>query len=218
MLLDDYFRRRGFRADVSIETSTPQPMSLPVVGAAGCAQVEGLLAEREIGFTPSRKVVRIEGTTVVTEAGPVPAEVLIGVPPHRPPAVIRESGLTLRGDWIAVDTKSMRASADGVFAVGDVTEVPLANGMPLPKAGVLAEAEGKVAAATIIAEINGRPAPAGFDGRGYCFVETGGEQAAMVQGDFLASPAPSVRILGPSASGYQEKLSFESSRLSAWFR
>lgn len=218
MLLDDYFRHRGSRSAISIQTSTPQPMSLPVVGAAGCAQVEGLLAERDIGFTPNRRIARLEGTTVVTEPDPVPADLLIGVPPHRPPSVVRESGLELRGEWVAVDPSSMRTSVDGIFAVGDVVEIPLANGLPLPKAGILAEQQGRAAAGAIIGEITGRPATAAFDGRGYCFIEVGGGQAAMVRGAFLATPAPDVQIEPPSSAGYDEKVEFERSRLATWFR
>lgn len=218
MLLDDYFRRRGLRSEVTIETSTPQPMSLPVVGSAGCAQVEGFLASRDIGFMANRRVASVDGTTVVFDDGSEPADLLIGVPPHRPPVVVRESGIPLRGEWLAVDPGSMRTAVEGVFAVGDVTEIPLANGMALPKAGVFAEAEGKAAASAIIAELTGGRPAAPFDGRGYCFFETGGEQAAAVQGEFLATPGPSVHIAAPSTSLYQEKIEFERSRLAAWFR
>jgi sulfide:quinone oxidoreductase len=217
MMLDDYFRRRGLRGEIAIDTSTPQPMSLPVVGAAGCAHVEGLLGGKGIGFTPNRKVAKLDGSTLVSEGTSIAADLLIGVPPHRPPAVIRESGLPLRGEWIAVDAATLRTAVDGVFAVGDVIEVPLANGMALPKAGVFAESQAAVAAGAIIAELTGRAPPAPFDGRGYCFVETGGEQAAMVQGEFLATPAPRVQIAPPSPSAYQQKLEFERSRLASWF-
>lgn len=218
MLLDDYFRQKGLRDDVTIETSTPQPMSLPAAGAASCAQVEGLLAQKGIGFTPNRRVTGLDGTTVLTESGPVPADLLVGVPPHRPPTVVRESGVELRGEWIAVDTASMRTSVEGVYAIGDVTEIPLANGLPLPKAGVMAESQAKVAVAAIVAEIAGRAAPPGFDGWGYCFIETGGGMASMVQGNFLAAPGPQVEIMTPSTSAYEQKVEFESSRLASWFR
>src|SRR5712692_3242407 len=95
MMLDDLFRKRGMRDAVRIDTSTPQPMSLPVVGATNCTQVEGYLAARGIGFSPKTKVMKVDGSTVVTEGSAVPSDLLIGVPPHRPPALIRESGLTL---------------------------------------------------------------------------------------------------------------------------
>jgi len=217
LLLDDLFRRRGLRDGIDLQTSTPQPMSLPVVGAAGCAQVEGFLAAKGIGFSANRKTVRVEGSGLVVEGATVPADLLIGVPPHRPPRVVRESGLAMRGEWISVDPATLRTSVDGVFAVGDVVEIPLANGMPLPKAGVFAEAQANVAAAHIAADIVRRPAPAAFDGHGYCFIKLDAQQAAMVQGNFFASPAPDVRISPPSADGSAQKVEFEQSRLRAWF-
>src|SRR5207247_10384339 len=84
------------------------------------------------------------GQTLVSAGATVPADLLIGVPPHRPPAVARDSGLAMRGEWLSVDPGTLRASADGIFAIGDVVEIPLANGMPLPKAGVFAEEQAKV--------------------------------------------------------------------------
>ena len=217
MMLDDLFRKRGLRDAVRIDTSTPQPMSLPVVGATNCMQVEGYLAVRGISFSPKSKVMKVEGSTVVTEGNKVHADLLIGVPPHRPPTVIRESGLTLRGEWLAIDSATLRTSVEGIFAVGDVVEIPTANAMALPKAGIFAEAQARVAASQIVSDVLHRPAPSVFDGRGYCFIEVGGGQATMVQGDFLAAPAPAVQIAPPSPQIYQQKVDFEKTRLSTWF-
>ena len=217
MMLDDLFRKRGLRDSIEIQASTPQPMSLPVVGTAGCAQVEGQLAGKDIRFTPNRKVVKVDGHTLVSDGATIPADLLIGVPPHRPPAVARESGLAMRGEWIAVDPGTLRASADGIFAIGDVVEISLANGMPLPKAGVFAEEQARVVAAQIASELIHRPQPAPYRGHGYCFIETGNEQASMVQGDFFATPAPAVQVTPPSADAYRQKVEFEQSRLHRWF-
>src|SRR5713226_5978454 len=80
MLVDDLFRKRGLRDAVRIDTSTPQPMSLPVVGAANCAQVEGHLASKGIGFLPNRKVAKVDGSSVVFDGHTVLADLLLGVP------------------------------------------------------------------------------------------------------------------------------------------
>ncbi len=217
MLLDDVYRQRGVRERVEISVFTPQPMSLPVLGPAGCAQVEGYLADKQIEFIPNRKTVRLEGTTAIGEGATTEADLLIAVPPHRPPAVVRTSGLGLRGEWIAVDPTTLRTSVDEIFAIGDVTDIPLANGMAMPKAGILAEGQAKVAAGVIIAELTGRAAPDPYEGFGYCFTEVGGGQAAKVVGTFLAQPAPQITFEPPAQEAYQEKIIFERSRLDAWF-
>jgi len=218
MLLDDLFRRRGVRGAVQMQVFTPQPMSLPVVGAQNCAQVEGLLAAKGIAFSPNRRVARLEGSTAVFDDGTqVDADLLLIVPPHRPPAVIKDSGLPMRGEWVAVDPATLRTSAEGVYAVGDVNEIPLATGLPLPKAGLFAEAQARIAAQQIVAELRKGPPPPPFDGVGYCFIETGGGMATLVQGHFLAAPHPAITIAPPSAAAYVQKIDFERSRLTDWF-
>jgi len=57
-LLQDFFEARGVRARISV--FTPQPMSLPVLGAAGCSVLEGRLAERGIDFLPNHKATAVE--------------------------------------------------------------------------------------------------------------------------------------------------------------
>jgi sulfide:quinone oxidoreductase len=214
MLLDDLLRRRGVRESMDLRVFTPQPSSLPVAGPAGCATVEGQLQAKGIHFEPNRKVVRVEADRVVFEGGELPYDYLLAVPAHQPPAVVRESGLA--DGWVRVDPRTMRTRDERVFAVGDVVEIPMANGMPLPKAGVFAEAQGRVAASWILSELGLGGRAVEFDGSGYCFVEVGGGRAAKVQGRFLAQPVPEVVVSPPSPEAWAEKRAFERERLDAW--
>jgi sulfide:quinone oxidoreductase len=216
-LLDDLLRARGVRGRVALEVFTPQPSSLPVAGPAACAAVEGRLAERGITFLPGRRVVAVEGGEVIFERDRRAYDLLIGVPPHRAPAPVRASGLAT-GEWVRLaNLATCETAVPGVFAVGDVTEVPLANGMMLPKAGVFAEAQGRAAADAIADRLAGADAGERFDGVGYCFVEMGGETATAVRGRFLATPEPLIEIAEPSARTLEEKRAFEATRLEAWF-
>ncbi len=214
MLLDEFFRRNGVRDRVELVAFTPQPSSLPAAGPAGCAAVEAQLAAKDIRFEPNRKTVAVEPGRVVFDRGELPCHLLLAVPPHRVPAVLVESGLAEDG-WVRVDPRTLRTRHERVFAVGDAVEIPMANGMPLPKAGVFAEAQAQVAASWILHDLGlGRPAE--FDGYGYCFVEVGGQQAAKVVGHFLAHPGPQVHVSEPTHAAWEEKLAFERQRLSAW--
>ena len=145
------------------------------------------------------------------------ADVLIAVPPHRPPAIVKESGLATAGDWIGVDARTMSTSHPRVWAVGDVTQIAMANGVPFPKAGVFAEGQGRAAAAAIVADVTDSPPATTFDGTGYCFVETGDGKASAIVGEFLTSPAPTVNVLPPNEDNYRNKIAFERDRLAAWF-
>ncbi|MCL6553463.1 MAG: NAD(P)/FAD-dependent oxidoreductase [Firmicutes bacterium] len=216
-LIEEVLRRRGVRGRVDLEVFTPQPSSLPVAGPAACAAVEGQLAAKGIAFLPGRRTAGVEGQTVVFEGGERRRyDVFIGVPPHRGPAVVKAAGLTA-DDWIRPDPRTCRLPADGVFAVGDVAEFPLPNGMMLPKAGVFAEAQGTVAADVIADELTGGGVRAAFDGRGHCFIEVGDGLATAVRGDFYAAPEPVIEIAEPSPHTVDEKRAFETGRLEAWF-
>lgn len=211
LLLDDFFRGCGLRGQVELVAFTPQPSSLPAAGPAACSAVEGQLAAKGIGFEPNRRTVRVEPGRVVFEDGELTCEALVAVPPHRPPEAVVRSGLVDNG-WVRVDPKTFRTRHERIFAVGDVVEVPMANGMPLPKAGVFAEAQARVAASHILDEL-GLGQPSEFDGYGYCFVEVGGQKATKMVGHFLAPSGPQVQVAEPTREAWEEKRRFEQERL-----
>ena len=216
-LIDEALRRRGVRDRVELEVFTPQPSSLPVAGPVACAEVETRMASRGIRFFPGRKVVAIEGAEVMFESERRRYDVFIGVAPHRAPAVVKTSGLA-RPEWIRPRKDTCEVEdATNVFAVGDVTEMPLANGMMLPKAGMFAEAQGRIAADVIADRFAGSGKAAGFDGYGYCFFEVGEGKATAVRGHFFTEPQPTIEVASPNPETLEEKRRFETTRLAAWF-
>mgnify|MGYP001245669575 CR=1 FL=1 len=219
LLVDEALRRRGAdRRRFELAVFTPQPGSLPVAGPAGCQAIESSLSLRQIAFHPNRRFVRVEpGHLVDAEGRREPFDLLLGVPPHRIPAVAVEAGLAPADGWIAVDPATLRTSFPRVYAIGDCTQILMANGQPLPKAGVFAEGEAVVVAAAIAADEAGGPAPEPYRGQGYCFLELGGGLATLVEGEFLARPAPQVQVATPSREHLDRKLAFERERLEGWF-
>ena len=118
-------------------------MLMPNAGWAGSEWMAGQLAERGISQRVGAKAERVEaGRVVLADGSEEPFDLLLAVPPHRPPAVVAESGLVAGHGWIGVDAGTLATTAEGVFAIGDVNLIPLANGLPLPKAGVMAELPG----------------------------------------------------------------------------
>lgn len=173
------------------------------------------MADRAIHFRPNAAVERFEPGRVVAGVQTIDADLFLVVPPHRPPRVVTESGLTGDGEWVPVDPKTLGTNREGVYAVGDIIEMKTGTGLPFPKAGVFAEQHGRVAAENIAAQVAGsRPAQA-FDGEGYCFLELGGGQASMVKGNFLTTP-PDVEIGSASPLNLQAKRDFETERLDRW--
>jgi sulfide:quinone oxidoreductase len=217
MLLDEHLRERGLRERTQFAVTTFQPLLLPNAGKAGSAWLGEQLSSRGIAWEVGRKVQRVEAGRVVFEDGTATFDLLIGVPPHRPPGVIKGSGLEGDGPWVAVDPTTLHTRFENVFAIGDVTQITLANKLPLPKAGVFAEIEGLQVAAAIVADVRHGPPPAPFDGRGFCFIETAKEMAALVQGEFFATPEPEIALGSISTEHSAQKRLFEAERLERWF-
>ena len=69
---------------------------------------------------------------VLDDGTEVPYDLFLGVPKHRAPDVVRDSGMTEEG-YVPVDSRTLETAFPGVYAVGDVATVGV------PKAGVFAE-------------------------------------------------------------------------------
>jgi sulfide:quinone oxidoreductase len=126
------------------------------------------------------------------------------------------AGLAEAGGWVRVDPRTLETRFPGVYAIGDVTAIPIGTNQALPKAGVFAHAEADVVAARIADGLAGQEPTAAFDGRGMCFLETGHGRATMVSGDFFASP-PDVALADATPANLEAKHAFEADRLAAWF-
>lgn len=215
LLVRQALDERGIHAEM--EVFTPQPVSMPLLGQTGCDIIEGRLAEKGITFLPKRKAIAVEPGEVVFGDERRPFGLLLGVAPHRPPTVVRESGLVGDSGWVSVNPRTLETPFPGVYAVGDVVQVAMSDGKPLPKAGVFAEAMGETAADHIAAMFSGREPEAAFKGEGGCYLEVGDGEAMMVRGHFLAVPAPEVALLDASPDLLTEKRAFEAQRLQTWF-
>lgn len=217
--LDEGLHSRGLRERSEISVTTLQPMLMPNAGKAGSDWMAEQLAARGITSRVGTKVERVEsGRLVFADGDEQPFDLLIAVPPHQTPDIIATSGLTAEHGWIPVDPGTLATAHPRVYAVGDVTLIQLANGMPFPKAGVMAELQGLRVARAIAAEISGADEPTPpFDGTGFCPIELGKQSAARVSGDWYATPEPIVTIDGPDAEHAGDKAEFEHERLARWF-
>jgi sulfide:quinone oxidoreductase len=215
--LHEHVLARGLRDRTELAIATLQPMLMPNAGRDGSEWMGQQLAERGISYRLGAKTERVEPDRVVLADGELPFDLLLSVPPHLPPAVVADGGLTAGHGWIAVDAGTLAMSHEGVYAVGDVTLIPLANGLPFPKAGVMAELQGTRVARAIAAELRGEEPPAPFDGSGFCPIELGSGSAALVEGHWYAQPEPAVTITGPSAAHADDKAAFETEHLERWF-
>ena len=215
LLLAERLEERGVDAEVTVFAPTPIP--LPILGAAGNEPLNRRLAERGIAFLPARTATSVHaGRVEFVDGDPLPFDLLLAVPPHRISSVLADAGLAPADGWVAVNPRTLATSYPGVHAIGDCTVIGLANGMPMPKAGLFAQKEGEVVASRIAASLRGEEPIAEFDGMGACFVEMGGGEASQVRGEFLGEEV-GVVLTEPDEAQRLEKERFEADRLAAWF-
>jgi sulfide:quinone oxidoreductase len=214
LLLHDYLTARGRRTQTDITLvmpfGTPVPPS-PDTSRALLAAFE----ERGIRFVkdalvkaldPARKV------AVLSDGTELPYALFLGIPVHRVPQVVVDSGLASHPhDWVPVNKQTLETAFPDVYAVGDV------NGVGTPKAGVFAEGSAKVVGAAIIARLRGQAAPPPYDGRGSCYVEFGAHRVGRVDVTFLTVPKPTGTFSEPSVALAAEKQAFGSTRVRRWF-
>lgn len=220
MLIEHDCRRRGIRAKVEIDLYAAEPGPMGVAGPEVTAAVRHIVEAKGIRYHPEHQVTTADAATRrLAFANGVEAEydLLVYVAPHRAPAVVREAGLVGESGWVSVDRFTFQTRFPGLFAIGDVTAVPLKIGKPLPKAGVFAHAQAEVVAANIASEWTGGGDLRTFDGHGQCFLETGDGRAGLGTGNFYAEPAPEVRLRAPSRWWHWGKVLFERRWLRAWF-
>ncbi|MEX2556100.1 MAG: FAD/NAD(P)-binding oxidoreductase [Actinomycetota bacterium] len=219
MLAESIIRRRGIRDRVSIDVFTPEPFPMPTAGPEIGEALEAMLAGRGIGFHPEATVEGIDaaGRELVLAGGERAGfDLLLGIPPHRAPELLARSGLTANG-FVPVDRATLATAAEGAYAIGDATAIPIAGGKFLPKAGVFAHGQAKVVAERIADELAGRTPTASFVGMGSCFVEMGDGIAAYATGNFYAEEAPDVRLHSPGRRWHIAKVAFEKYWLRRWY-
>ena len=216
MLIDDWLRRHGLRDAVQVEIYAAEPAPMGVAGPHVSSAITQLLAAKGIPYYPGHQVTAVDsGRKRLTFANGAHADcdLLAFVPPHRVPAVVRDSGLTGESGWMSVDRHTLQTQWPHVYAIGDVVSIPLTLGKPLPKAGVFAHSQAKVVADNIARAIAGQTESARFDGHGDCFIEVGGGKAGMGGGNFYAEPKPEITLRPPARRWHLGKVWVEKSWL-----
>ena len=212
LLLHDHLVKLGVRGDCEIEFVIPFSTPVPPSPETSAALIEAF-AERDIAFIPGRRPVSIDaGRRVATldDGSELSYDIFFGVPKHRAPDVVIESGLADEG-YIPVSSSTLETRYPGVYACGDVATVGV------PKAGVFAEGAARVVANELIAKLRGEQPPPAYGGKGSCYIEFGSGRVGRVDVDFLSGPKPTGAYQAPSTALVAEKERFGSTRRARWF-
>ncbi len=229
MLLHAYFQGRGLGERTRINVHTVEKMPMATAGPEIGAYVKAELEKRAIGYHPLQKVESVDParkTVLFQDRSSVPYDLLIAIPPHEAPVAARESGLTGQAGWVPVDPKTLELAAEHeahrVYAIGDVASVALPGRfqpdapLALPKAGVFAESQGAVVAKAIASHVLGRESADRFDGKGFCYIETGNGLALRGDGSFFELPHPVMTPREPDAVQYVAKKQWAADWIAAY--
>jgi sulfide:quinone oxidoreductase len=212
LLTHDFLRDRGLLATSEVTLVMPLPAPVPPSPAASAAILDAF-DERGIRWRPGHRVSALDpmtDTAILDNGERIDFDLFLGVPVHRAPDVVVESGLTADG-WIPVDPDTLATRFPDVYAVGDVTSAGT------PKAGVFAEGQAAVVAAQLASRLRGEQSSAAYDGRGVCYIELGRGAVAKVDVTFRPGAAPVGGLEGPSAELAADKAEFATSRIRRWF-
>jgi sulfide:quinone oxidoreductase len=214
LLLHDHLLSRGVRDACTITFVLPLSTPVPPSPDTSTALTEAF-AERDITFIPGARVASLDGERQLVQldnGNTIPYDLFLGVPKHRAPQVVIDSGMTVDG-YIPVPARTLQSRFANVWALGDVAKLD----QTVPKAGVFAEGQAKVVAEQIAANIRSGESDAQYGGIGECYIEFGAGQVARVNVDFLSEAKPTGSFDAPSRELVAEKDDFGSTRRSRWF-
>src|ERR1700722_5522062 len=212
LMLHDFLVDRGLREASEISLVMPLGAPIPPSPAASEALLAAF-AERGISWRPERLVRSLDPgrrVAVLADGEEMPFDLFLGVPVHRVPAVVAESGMCVDG-WIPVNPRTLETSYPDVYAVGDVTSVGT------PKAGVFSERQAAVVASQLIARHGRADVASTYDGKGICYIEFGHDRVARVEVTFVSGQRPNGQFDEPSDLLLADKAEFGTSRIRRWF-
>jgi sulfide:quinone oxidoreductase len=212
LLLDDELRRRDVRDDCTITFVIPFGAPVPPSPETSAA-LKSEFAERGVKLVTGRRIASLDPArrvAVLDDGVEEPFDLFLGVPKHRAPSVVIESGITEDG-YVPVDPATLTTKVPGVYAVGDVATAGV------PKAGVFAEGAARIVAKHLIAALGAGEEPGPHLGQGTCYIEFGAGRIGSVDIDFLSGPERTGIFNPPSAEQRALKEQFGSTRRARWF-
>jgi sulfide:quinone oxidoreductase len=181
--LNDYFKARGIRDKVTIKYHYPIGRIHTIKEVATWAKPEFDRMGIEYETLFNVKEVDVENKVVKSEEDTEYAyDLLIAIPPHRGMEVIEKNGLG-EGGWIPTDRHKLTMNGhDNVYVVGDTTNLPVS------KTGSAAHFEAEVISENISSIVKIGTPVRDYDGKVYCFIETGHDSATYAMFNYQNPP------------------------------
>jgi len=135
-------------------------------------------------FFNTKQVNPADKTITSEEDVTLPYDLLITIPPHTGQQVVMDSKLGDAG-WVATNKQTLlRDGSDDVFVVGDTTNIPIS------KAGSTAHFEADTSVDNLASLIKEKRWSRVYDGKVFCFMETGMTTGTYVWFNYNTPPNP----------------------------
>ena len=184
-MLNEYFIERGIRDKVQIHYTYPIGRVHTLENVAKWAQPEmdrvGITYETLFNL----KSVDGEKRMLYSEEGTeTHYDMLISIPAHKGMEVIETNKLGQNG-WIPTDRFNLTMEGrSNVFILGDTTNIPIS------KAGSTAHFEAETIGANIVGMVKFGAPVRKYDGKVFCFIQTGSEKATYAMFNYNQPPDP----------------------------
>ncbi len=186
--LDRMLRERGDRDRVRITVVSPESLGSQLGGAAIVPTLQEALDEHGIECLTDFPINRVTDKNVWTGNGQSLAyELLMLVPPFDGPSEAMYVGIADPNNYVRVDRHLRVTGVDRMYAAGDAVN------FLGPKLGHLAVLQGKIAAANLAAEIEGREPEARYEHEAILVIDEGGKDSIYLRKDLWAKDEASVR-------------------------
>lgn len=182
-MLVDYFKQRGIWDKVQLHYTYPigRTHSLEPVAKWATPEFERLGITYETFFNMKE----VTEDTVISEEGTEEKfDLLITVPAHKGMQVVEDAGLGANG-FIPTDRARLNMEGrENVFVIGDTTNLPIS------KAGSTAHFEAEALADNIVGMATIGKATRDYDGKVFCFIESGDGKATYAMFNYQNPPSP----------------------------
>lgn len=188
-LADDHFRRAGVRQKSDVVFASAQASLFAVEKYR--KSLEAVAARKQIDARFKHNLVEVRGAVKeavfehldTKEQIVIPYDLLHVTPPMSAPDVVKQSPLANEGGWVAVDKFTLQhPTFPNVFGIGDC------SGLPTSKTGAAIRKQAPVVVKNLLAQFEGQPFSAKYDGYTSCPVVTGYGRLILAEFDYEGRP------------------------------
>ena len=185
MMFEEWARRRKVRDKTEIVYTYPLGRAHSIQSVADWVAPEfearGIAIETFYNLESVEREKRIAHSLEGTD---LPYDLLVSVPAHQGDDLGAASHLSGAGNWYPTDRHNLRLHGhDDIYVLGDATDLPIS------KAGSVAHFEAEVLADNLVGVLTEGASPTSqYNGRAFCFIESGLERATFLAFDYEHPP------------------------------